>query len=169
MCYRKQAFISVRLKAYFLLKNYWNVFQSLNANRTKLIRSLKNEPCYYLLHLCSSTEVSNIYTVLFLWAQNTSRINCVLTTLWNTSNCLLWNKNSYQSKISIPVTDSANLCHKEYYLHSFSLSVTLWKVAMILRSLTMYKLFLLDNGNSTYWFWQFSSHNSKQKECIEIR
>lgn len=45
LCYRKQAFISVRRKAYFLLKNYCNVFQSLNANRTKLIRSLKYEPC----------------------------------------------------------------------------------------------------------------------------
>lgn len=99
---------------------------------------------YYLLHLCSSTDISNIYTVLFLWVQNISRINCVLTTLWNTSNCLLWNINSYQSKISIPVTDSANLCHKEYYLHNFSLSVSLWKVVMILQSLTMYKLFLLE-------------------------
>lgn len=99
---------------------------------------------YYLLHLCSSTDISNIYKVLFLWAQNTSRINCVLTTLWNRSNCLLWNKNSYKGIISIPVTDSAKLCHKEYYLHNFSLSVTLWKVAMLLLSLTMNKLFLLE-------------------------
>ena len=140
---QKACLISVRLKAYLLLKNYWNVFQSLN--RTKLIRSLKMNHVYYLLHLCSSTDISNIYKVLFLWVQNTKkRINCVLTILWNTSNCLLWNKNSYKSNISIPVTDSANLYHKEYYLHNFSLSVTLWKVAMILLSLTMYKLFLLE-------------------------